>query len=119
MKHKESEMYIKNFTDIQAETVGQGANNTSIRWLIAEKENAPNFYMRLLEIGPDGNTPDHAHTWEHEVYILEGKGLLVSDDGSQPLKPGDAVFVPGDRIHHFESSGDTVMKMLCQIPADK
>ncbi len=111
-------MYVKNFKDIQAETVGQGARNTTIRWLIAEKENAPNFYMRLLEIGPDGNTPDHAHVWEHEVYILEGEGLLVSDDESQPLKSGDAVFVPGGRNHHFESAGGAVMKMLCLIPAN-
>ena len=112
-------MYVKNFKDIQAETVGQGARNTTIRWLIAEIESAPNFYMRLLEIGPKGNTPDHAHAWEHEVYILEGEGLLVSDDESQPLKPGDAVFVPGGRNHHFESSGGAVMKMLCLIPANK
>lgn len=34
-------MYVKNFKDIQTKTVGQGARNTTIRWLIAESESAP------------------------------------------------------------------------------
>ncbi|MBN1292455.1 MAG: cupin domain-containing protein [Candidatus Latescibacteria bacterium] len=112
-------MYVKNYQDITADTVEQGAKNTTIRWLIAENEGAPNFHMRLFEIGPKGNTPHHAHEWEHEVFILEGKGNLVGDESSQPLKPGDAVFVPGGTMHHFESAGGATMKMLCLIPSNK
>ncbi len=75
--------------------------------------------MRLFEIGPDGSTPHHAHKWEHEVYILDGEGKLVGDGVTHPLSPGDAVFVPGGEIHHFESAGKKTMKMLCLIPARK
>ena len=112
-------MYVKNYKDIQADAVEEGAKNTTIRWLIAEREGAPNFSMRLFEIGPEGNTPHHEHTWEHEVFILEGEGKLVGDDTSQPLGAGDAVFVPGGEKHHFESAGGTTLKMICLIPARK
>ncbi|MBT4483452.1 MAG: cupin domain-containing protein [Candidatus Latescibacteria bacterium] len=112
-------MLVKHYTDEPAKTVEEGAKETTIRWLIAEPEGAPNFYMRLLEIGQDGCTPHHAHEWEHEVFILEGEGKLVGDGKSHSLTAGDAVFVPGNEVHHFESSGRQTMKMLCLIPAKK
>lgn len=37
---------------------------------------AENFAMRLFEIQPRGYSPLHQHDWEHEVFILEGKGAV-------------------------------------------
>ena len=108
-------MLVQHYEDIPAEKVETG-KNTTIRWLISESEGAPHFYMRLLEIGPGGSTPHHTHEWEHEVFIIEGNGKLMGDGEEMPLKSGDAVFVPGGEIHHFESAGQQTMKMLCLIP---
>jgi len=112
-------MLVKNYTDVPAQAVAQDAKNTTIRVLIGDPENAPNFYMRLFEIGPDGSTPHHAHDWEHEVFILEGSGRLVGENESFDLRRGDAVFVPGGEVHHFESADGHVLKMICLIPAEK
>jgi len=112
-------MIVRNYKEVNVETVGDGAVNTTIRWLIAEPQGAQNFYMRLLEIGPGGKTPEHSHDWEHEVFIIEGEGNLEGEDGKIPLKPGDSVYVPGGVKHFFESSGDKTMKMLCLIPSKK
>jgi len=109
-------MLVKHYSDVPAQPAGEGAECTTVRWLIAEPEGAPTFYMRLFEIGPKGCSPHHAHDWEHEVYILDGEGGLVGENESYPLRPGDAVLVPGGEIHHFESAGGKIMKMLCLIP---
>ena len=110
---------VRHYKDVTAKKVESDVKNTTVRWLIAEQEGAPHFYMRLFEIGPEGNTPDHAHEWEHEVFIFEGEGKLVGEDAAFPLRPGDAVFVPGGETHHFESAAGKTMKMLCIIPAQK
>jgi len=110
-------MIVRHWSEVPAETVGEGARNTTIRWLIADKDGAPNFYMRMLEIGPDGATPDHAHPWEHEVYIVGGTGELVIDGGAHPLKVGDTALVPPGLQHFFRSTGSAPMHMLCLIPA--
>ena len=112
-------MLVQHSQDIPAKKVEEGAKNTAIRWLIAESEGAQNFYMRLLEIGPKGNTPRHVHEWEHEVYILEGEGKLVGNEMKLPLRPGDAIFVPGGELHYFENTGSQTLKTLCLIPAKK
>ena len=112
-------MKVINFRDVQEEKVEEGALNTTVRWLLTEKEGAKNFYMRLFEIGQQGSTPHHSHEWEHEFFILEGEGKLVGDGISYPLNKGDAGFVPPGEIHHFESASNTTMKMLCLIPSKK
>ncbi|MGB9599903.1 MAG: hypothetical protein ACP5QK_00920 [Myxococcota bacterium] len=35
----------------------EGAKDVFIRWLVSKDDEAPNFYMRLFIIKPDGHTP--------------------------------------------------------------
>jgi quercetin dioxygenase-like cupin family protein len=87
-----------------------------VRWLIGERQGAPNFAMRQFEIAPGGHTPRHQHDYEHEIYVLEGSGAAVEGDRLHPLQAGDVVYVsPGD-IHQFRNTGDVPLKMLCLIP---
>ena len=75
-------MKLANYKDVQLEDVNvEGAKGTKIRWLISQKDNAPNFAMRMFEVEPNGNTPFHLHTWEHEVFCLEGTGKLITEWG--------------------------------------
>jgi quercetin dioxygenase-like cupin family protein len=106
----------RHYTEIPAEDVGEGAKGVVIRWLIDEKTGAPNFAMRRFEIEPGGYTPLHEHDWEHELFILEGEGLAVSESGEQPIKAGDAIFMPSNERHQFRNTGPRPLTMLCMIP---
>ena len=110
-------MIVKHALDIPAAAVGDGAEGVTIRWLIAGDDGAPNFYMRLFEIEPGGHTPHHTHEWEHEVYLLEGDGAVMTADGPCPIGAGDVVFMPPDELHSFENTGNGVLRMLCLVPA--
>ena len=88
-------MRIVHYTDIEPQTVEQGAKDVEIRWLIDEESGGKNFCMRQFEIEPGGYTPHHEHEWEHEIYILVGEGEVVSGDTPHPFRPGDAIIVPG------------------------
>ncbi|HDJ25885.1 MAG TPA: cupin domain-containing protein [Candidatus Bathyarchaeota archaeon] len=91
-----------------------------VRWLLTEKDGANKFWMRYFEMEPGSNTPRHRHPWEHEAFILEGEGVVIGEGGKEyPLKPGTVVFVPPNELHEFRNTGNTVMKILCIIPAVK
>ena len=105
------------YTDVPAQDVEKGAKGTQIRWLITEGDGADRFIMRHFEIAPGGYTPLHEHAWEHEVFILKGSGLVVCADGERPIKPGDAIFMPGGERHQFQNTGEQPLEMLCLIPA--
>ncbi len=110
-------MKIAHLEDVPAEPVTvEGAEQTSIRWLIAKEDGAPNFVMRLFEIGPGGRTPLHTHSNEHEVFVVEGEGSVWRDGADVPIMPGTAVFVPGSEKHCFKNRGNTPFRFLCLIP---
>ncbi len=112
-------MKVRNYKVMEASEVTEsGAVGVTIRWLISEKDGAPHFAMRLFEVKPDGYTPFHNHQWEHEVFVLQGKGSLVLEDKAVPLNPGDAVFVPGGESHQFKNASAEKLIFLCLVPND-
>ncbi len=105
------------YTSVSAEEVKvEGAKKARIRWLLAEKDGVPNFCMRLFEVEPGGCTPYHTHPWEHEVFVLEGEGEVVTDKEKAKLEPGVVVFVPPNQPHQFLNTGDKTLKFICLIP---
>ena len=107
------------YTKIENETVPEPANKVKIRWLINEKQNAPNFSMRRFEIAPGGNTPYHTHDWEHEVYVLSGNALIKTKDGVLALKQGDVILVESNEEHNFINNSEEDFVFLCMIPIQK
>jgi len=95
----------------------EGTEKCALRWLIAEKDGAENYAMRLFELKPGGSIPLHAHVdTEHEIYIIEGNGILEDDKKSNEIKKGDAIFVkPGDK-HSFKNNSNQPLKFICVIP---
>ena len=110
-------MKICNYKDVPAEEVEQGAEGVKIRWVISEQSGAENFVMRHFEIAPQGFTPHHEHGWEHEVFILKGKGVVASAEGDREFGPGDVIFLPKGEKHQFRNTGGEPVEMLCLIPS--
>ncbi len=108
-------LHFAHFTEIPETRVEtEGARKVNIRWLIGKEHGAPNFATRMFRIEPGGNTPYHAHDWEHEIYILEGEGELLFEGEFHHLKPGVTAYVPAMTKHSFRS--EEGMKFLCIIP---
>ncbi len=95
----------------------EGAKNTEIRWLISKEDGAENFSMRLFEIKPGGHTPLHSHRHEHEIFAVEGEGVFVYEGEEYPFDKDYVIFVPGGKEHRFKNMGDSVLRLLCLIPA--
>ncbi|MBD3175186.1 MAG: cupin domain-containing protein [Armatimonadia bacterium] len=110
-------MRVTHYTNVPPETVEQGAEGVLIREVITRADGAPSFSMRVFDLEPGGHTPQHDHPWEHQVFILEGRGTVWSEsEGDIPLAPGDTVLVmPGER-HQFRSAGEGVFRFICLIP---
>jgi quercetin dioxygenase-like cupin family protein len=110
-------MKVIHYEQIPAAAVdGEGASGCRIRCLIGAEDQAPNFIMRHFEIAPGGHTPRHAHAHEHEVFILEGTGVVLEGTEEHPLRPGTAVFVPAQQAHQFRNTGAAPLRFLCLIP---
>lgn len=98
----------------------QGASKVRIQWLITE-DVAPTFAMRRFTIEPGGHTPFHRHDWEHEVFVLSGKGRLFVGTEREEISLGeeDVIFIPPMEWHQFAGVGDVEFAFLCLIPIEK
>ena len=79
-------MNVFHYTAVVAKDAEGGSNKLTVRWLITKETGAENFAMRLFEMAAGGNSPLHSHNWEHEVFILDGEGLLLADKKKRSSK---------------------------------
>jgi quercetin dioxygenase-like cupin family protein len=101
--------------EVEARPVtGEGVVGVKIQRLI-DPDLADSFLMRRFTLEPGGHTPLHSHAWEHEVYVLEGGGVVSDGEREFPLRPGSVVYVPPGQTHQFRA-GDGGLVFLCLIP---
>ena len=110
-------MFVTRADQVPAEKLELGgAAGSSIKWLIGPEQGANNFSMRLVIVAPGGKTPDHAHDWEHQWYVLSGSGEAVdADGGRQAVGPGSVVYVPEDEKHNLQNTGSEPLELICMI----
>jgi mannose-6-phosphate isomerase-like protein (cupin superfamily) len=61
---------------------------------------------------PVGRAPEHFHTYDEVVYVLEGEGSLHIGGESAPLRSGSCVHLPARLVHCLENAGPGVMQVL-------
>lgn len=86
------------------------------REVINADDGAANFCMRVFDVAPGAFTPSHQHPWEHEVFVLSGRGVVVSGEGETQIAKDSVVFVPADEHHCFINNSSRVLRFLCVIP---
>ncbi len=73
--------------------------------LVTLGDNPPTCTLTYSEIPPSQTSSHHIHQWEHEVYIIQGSGVLVCDGQEYPVKAGDAMFIPPNVDHYTLNNG--------------
>lgn len=107
-------MLAKQATEVPLDTVSRGIG---IRWAITGKDGAPNFAMRRVEIEPGITFKPHHHPYEHEIYVLEGEGELLTPHGDPVrMTPETFLYVPPDEEHGYRNTGSVTLKFICVIP---
>lgn len=61
---------------------------------------------------PVGRAPDHFHTYDEVIYVLEGQGALHIDGETSPLRAGTCVHLPARLVHCLENTGPGEMQVL-------
>ena len=75
-------MKVSNYLDIKPVQEVPGA---VMREVITADDGAPNFCMRVFEVEPGSSTPSHSHSWEHEVFVLSGRGVVKGEHGETQI----------------------------------
>ncbi len=111
-------MKITHMNDVPSEVVQMdGAKGCHYKVAVSARDGAPTFAMRFFEVEPAGHTPLHQHSYEHEVFVMEGTGTVWRDGQEVSIGPGMILFIPANERHQFKNVGNTPFKFMCLIPA--
>jgi mannose-6-phosphate isomerase-like protein (cupin superfamily) len=67
---------------------------------------------QFIGLVPPGRAPDHFHTYDEVIYILEGKGELHIGGERAKLRPGSCVHLPAGLVHCLANTGETELRLL-------
>ena len=67
---------------------------------------------QFIGLVPPGRAPDHFHTYDEVIYVLDGEGRLFIGDEEAPLGPGSCVHLPARLVHCLANTGDTELRLL-------
>lgn len=113
-------MYITGLDRVE-KTIPQmeGAERVYKQIPLGGKDGAPVFSFRVFTIMPGGHTPFHTHPYEHMNYVIEGKGVLVTEGKEYPINEGDFVLVlPGEKHQYKNSLEDRELRIICAVPKE-
>ena len=97
---------------------GDGVSEGSFRTvLIGPNEGAPHFAIRYFEIPPKGQSSFEQHVHDHGIVILRGRARVRLGAEEQEVAAGDAIYIPPNEPHQFQSIGDEPLGFLCVIPS--
>jgi quercetin dioxygenase-like cupin family protein len=62
--------------------------------------------FRISRYAPAAYVEEHVHKIQEQVYyVLEGEGVLTTDDDKHLMRPHDYVYVPPGVRHSFTNTG--------------
>jgi len=111
-------MYITSVANTECVKTGHG---NSLWVLLPEAIGVPGFVLRYFEVPPRGATGYGKHDYEHEIFVVKGKGILKGRtlDGQpfeQMIVGGDAAFIAANEEHQFCNEGDEALGFVCVVP---
>jgi quercetin dioxygenase-like cupin family protein len=88
--------------------------------LSADRTPTSSMTVGVAEIGPGQRHSFHPHRHQPPeiYYILAGEGVVSIDGVDHAVRPGAAVFIPGDAWHGARNTGSEVLRLLYVFAVD-
>jgi mannose-6-phosphate isomerase-like protein (cupin superfamily) len=87
---------------------------TSDRWfrIISDPGTGLRSATHFVGYIPPGRAPDHFHTYDEVIYLLDGQGAFHAADRSWPIGTGSCLALPARTIHCLENTGQEAMRVV-------
>lgn len=87
------------------------AGDRSFR-LLVNQDIGSKRVTQFVGLIPPGRAPMHHHTYEEAIYVIEGAGVLHSDNGDMKFKSGSSIYLPRMVSHCLENTGSSNIRLL-------
>jgi quercetin dioxygenase-like cupin family protein len=61
---------------------------------------------------PTARAPEHFHTYDEVIYVIDGEGVLHVGETHRALSAGSSIELPARTVHCLENTGGDVMRIV-------
>jgi mannose-6-phosphate isomerase-like protein (cupin superfamily) len=61
---------------------------------------------------PTTRAPDHFHTYDEVIYVLDGEGMFHAGGQSRRIGAGSCIELPARTVHCLENTGQEMMRLV-------
>lgn len=80
--------------------------------IVADPANGLRSATHFVGYIPTERAPDHFHTYDEVIYVLDGEGVMEAGAFSQPVRAGSCIQLPARTVHCLSNSGSEPMRIV-------
>jgi mannose-6-phosphate isomerase-like protein (cupin superfamily) len=95
-----------------ADQESQDATSERMFRIVADPSTGLRSATHFVGYVPTVRAPDHFHTYDEVIYVLEGEGVFHVDGTSRPIGAGSCIELPARTVHCLENTGQDTMRLV-------
>jgi mannose-6-phosphate isomerase-like protein (cupin superfamily) len=95
-----------------AEQQAQNATTDRTFRIVADPSTGLRSATHFVGYVPTERAPDHFHTYDEVIYVLDGEGAFHTGGESTPIRRGSTIELPARTVHCLENTGPDVMRLV-------
>lgn len=95
-----------------ADQVAQDATTEREFRIVADPSTGLRSATHFVGYVPTVRAPDHFHTYDEVIYVLEGEGAFHAGGTSRAIGAGSCIELPARTVHCLENTGPDVMRLV-------
>jgi quercetin dioxygenase-like cupin family protein len=111
---------VVKMTDVSAEkSAAEIFTGTVHRQQILDGPASKQFRVGVVSFSPGARTKWHTHSSEQVVYVLDGKGIVATEQKEVVVGPGTIICFAADEVHWHGATEDTsFIQMAVSTPCE-
>jgi len=73
------------------------------------------YSLAVARVEPGDSTNPHSLVQSEVYFLFRGSGRMHVGDETEPVGPGDAVYIPAGAVQWLENTGDEPVEFCCIV----
>jgi mannose-6-phosphate isomerase-like protein (cupin superfamily) len=95
-----------------ADQEAQSATTDRTFRIVADPSTGLRSATHFVGYVPTERAPDHFHTYDEVIYVLDGEGTFQAGGEATPITSGSTIELPARTVHCLQNTGQDVMRLV-------
>jgi quercetin dioxygenase-like cupin family protein len=80
--------------------------------IVADPDTGLSSATHFVGYIPAARAPEHFHTYNEVIYVLDGEGVMHAEGNDWELRAGSCIQLPARVVHCLENTGEDTMRVV-------